>query len=558
MYPQAALPAQYVVTGVGVVREPGGDLVLCACTATNILTRWDAQTLRPLDRVRLASPVRCFSPDGRLGLAAWSGNSAQVIDLGTGAELKRFPEVLPGNGGGAFSADGKKALVAVAKGQFSLLETATGKELWRFHGARGVVRRLALTPSGKHVLSLDETGSVWQWDAATSTVVRRFVPGPGGNFIDLALSADGRRLLLLTSFGFMELWDLEDGRKIRSLRATGDSPSTVAMTPDGRRALTGSAQGRVRLWDLERGEELCARAENATESRCVALSPDGRLVLSGHYEQVILHDALSQQVVKALREQRTWIQSVAFSPDGSHFAYGDENGELYLRQSETTRLVWRQRAHPRYVRGLVFSTDGKRLFSAGGNPSARASLQEGAIRVWDAATGRPAGALEGHTAAVGCLALSPDGTRLLSGGRNDGGDFTVRLWDVASGKQLACFEGHTGYMRGVAFAPDGKRAVSVSQDGTIRLWDLEAAPALAGRILAERTVTQAVAFVGEERFVTACDLRLLMWDVGGAIVADRPLPYLVNGLGPSRDGKHLATANGNGTVYLLRLPLRGR
>jgi WD40 repeat protein len=558
MYPQAALPAQYVVTGVGVVREPGGDLVLCACTATNILTRWDAQTLRPLDRVRLVEPVSCFSPDGRLGVAARLGRSARIIDLRTGGERRSFPDVLPGHGGGAFSAEGTRALVAVRKGQFSLLETASGKELWRFHGARGVVRRLALTPSGKHVLSIDETGGVWQWDAATSTVVRRFVPGPGGNFIDLALSADGRRLLLLTSFGFMELWDLQDGRKIRSLRATGDSPGTVAMTPDGRRALTGSKLGRVRLWDLERGEELCARVDNATEARCVALSADGRLALSGHHEQVILHDALSGQVVKALPEPRTWIQSVAFSPDGSHFAYGDENGELYLRQSETTRLVWRQRAHPKYVRGLVFSADGKRLYSGGGDTTAKASLQVGAIRVWDSATGRPVRTLEGHTAGLWCLALSRDGTQLLSCAGSNTDDFTVRLWDVASGKQLACFEGHTSRVLGAAFAPDGKRAVSVSQDATVRLWDLEAAPAKAGRILASRMIAQAVAFVGEGRFVTAGDLRLLVWDVGGAIVADRPLPYLVNGLGPSRDGKHLATANGNGTVYLLRLPLRGR
>jgi hypothetical protein len=34
------------------------------------------------------------------------------------------------------------------------------------------------------------------------------------------------------------------------------------------------------------------------------------------------------------------------------------------------------------------------------------------------------------------------------------------------------------------------------------------------------------------------------------------LPFIVNGLAASADGKHLATANSNGTVYILRLPLR--
>src|SRR5262245_31876575 len=41
----------------------------------------------------------------------------------------------------------------------------------------------------------------------------------------------------------------------------------------------------------------------------------------------------------------------------------------------------------------------------------------------------------GHTGAVLCVALAPDGKRALSGGD----DMTLRLWDVASGKELRRF-----------------------------------------------------------------------------------------------------------------------
>jgi cytochrome c len=112
---------------------------------------------------------------------------------------------------------------------------------------------------------------------------------------------------------------------------------------------------------------------------------------------------------------------------------------------------------------------------------------------------------------------------------------------------------------GVAFAPDGKRAVSVSQDRSVRLWDLEAPPAKAWRVLDTRSMARAVAFVDNGRIVTAgLETRLLVWSSGGEIVGERPLPYTVNGLALSADGKHLATANGNGTVYILRLPLQKR
>src|SRR5262249_39694345 len=161
--------------------------------------------------------VPCFSPDGGYGLSASAGHNARLFDLRTGAELKRFPDTLRDRGGAcAFSADGKKALVAVQKGQFSLLEAGSGEELWRFHGARGVVARLATTPNGKHVLSMDEANNVWLWEAASNRVVRRFVPEQGAAFVDLALSADGRRAVLLYRQGNLEVWDLEGGRKLNS------------------------------------------------------------------------------------------------------------------------------------------------------------------------------------------------------------------------------------------------------------------------------------------------------------------------------------------------------
>ncbi|MBI1916106.1 MAG: WD40 repeat domain-containing protein [Planctomycetes bacterium] len=77
-------------------------------------------------------------------------------------------------------------------------------------------------------------------------------------------------------------------------------------------------------------------------------------------------------------------------------------------------------------------------------------------------------AFEGHTDAVLCVALSPDGRLALSGGQDD----TVRLWDVKTARQLQCLEGHTGAVRGVAFSPDGRRALSCGDDRSVRLWDL--------------------------------------------------------------------------------------
>ena len=53
---------------------------------------------------------------------------------------------------------------------------------------------------------------------------------------------------------------------------------------------------------------------------------------------------------------------------------------------------------------------------------------EGVILLWDLATGREGGRCKGHEGWVGCLAVSPDGSILASGGV----DGSVRLWEMTS------------------------------------------------------------------------------------------------------------------------------
>lgn len=98
-----------------------------------------------------------------------------------------------------------------------------------------------------------------------------------------------------------------------------------------------------------------------------------------------------------------------------------------------------------------------------------------AFCLWLAAAGRLPAAepkLElvlqtGHTDRVTLVALSGDGTRVLTGSI----DKTVTLWDAKTGEKLHTFAGHTDWVTSVALSGDGARVLTGSRGHMAILWD---------------------------------------------------------------------------------------
>lgn len=73
-----------------------------------------------------------------------------------------------------------------------------------------------------------------------------------------------------------------------------------------------------------------------------------------------------------------------------------------------------------------------------------------------------------HSNGAKCVAWSPDGMALASGGR----DHVVRIWRWG-GKDALQLQGHARAVNAVAWSRDGRRLASASSDGTVRLWDVD-------------------------------------------------------------------------------------
>lgn len=368
----------------------------------------------------------------------------------------------------------------------------------RSAGEEGWISALSLSPGGEAVVATGD-GTLSLWDLALGREIRRF--GEGQGRVDAcAILHDGQYLLCGMADGSLAVWDVRSGRCVLRRRVHAGAVSACLALSGGRRILSGASDRLLKLWEMGGPEDLIVQQGHAEPISACALTPDGKVAVSASEDRTLQVWETATGVCHATLEgQSDLVTSCAVSRDGRRVLWGARDGGVYLWDLDGGEARSGER-HWALVSGSAILPDGRLL----------TTTQDGGVWLRDGSMADPPREVGVHGSPIDALSVTPDGARALTISR----DGSAKVWNLAARRCERTLTSFGAPALSGALTPDGKRVVLGLTDGRIEIRDVYGPkPAMSLRGHEQRIFACAVSSDGRRVFSASEDGTLRAWDL---------------------------------------------
>ncbi|MGV8124836.1 MAG: ankyrin repeat domain-containing protein [Candidatus Xenobiia bacterium LiM19] len=586
----------------GVHLSEDGQLILSGHQDC-IMRLWKAESGECLQHFKVAAGTGVdsvfLSCDRRLALSAGSSGLIQLWDVASGACLQEFlhPETYINPLKIAMDRTCRRALSC--KYSVKVWDLLTGAVTATMKEQDLEVSAFHMSPGGRLALTAGIKGSISLWDL-NRMAVKKTITGQGISAGALDLSPCGRWAVSGGSSyaqqkdSAIRIWDLHEGRCIRSLEGHTQNITGVQFSPDCSFMVSCSADRTIKVWTLDWELEAPATQDYKTpvtvEPATLPLSEPATLPLSepvatGQPDRLKKASPGHITLHKMINAHEKPVRIFCLDCKGERAATGGSDGVIKIWDLRGNLIATAGKAHGwKPLLSCAFTDRGRTLVTGHG---------DGTIALWESATGALIKSIEAYDklSMVISLAVDAEHKRILSAGRRFSSG-SVKLWDIESwqcldtigledkssesglvaflagrqeivivdGELIRVREssgmerrmaGHVRLINTLALCHDQPWGISGSLDRTLRIWDFS--QGTCARIFAEENhgAIVAAAITGDRLWaLSASATTIHVWDSVRQIVAglcsDFRSPLTALALKP--DGSAFFTGHEDGSL----------
>ncbi|XP_043268384.1 periodic tryptophan protein 2 homolog isoform X2 [Venturia canescens] len=213
---------------------------------------------------------------------------------------------------------------------------------------------------------------------------------------------------------------------------------------------------------VEKTDKQMKRAERrktnpSEEGDETSETPKSSMAKKLRYKKLARH-YLADEVHK--QDRSAIVTAAAYHKDTRILVVGFSNGAFFLYELPDVNMIHSLSISNQCISSITLNSTGDWI--------ALGCSKLGQLLVWEWQSETYAMKQQGHSNNMNCLAYSPDGQYIVTGG-DDG---KVKIWNTMTGFCIVTFQEHISAISSVLFSHNRKFIVSASYDGTARAYDL--------------------------------------------------------------------------------------
>lgn len=264
--------------------------------------------------------------------------------------------------------------------------------------------------SAQNTLAVALDNAVYLWNAANGSIQQLLSLSDGNYVSSVRWVKRGHYIAVGTSDATVQLWDAEGAKFMRTM--TGHQARVGALSWNEHTLASGSKSGHVFMHDVRVRDHHVATLEGHTQEVCgLEWSPDGAQLASGGNDNLvnIWATGVYDKPQHTLTQYQAAVKALAWCPwQNRLLAGGGGTADRHIRIFNTTSGACVAETDTQsQVSGLLWNTEHRELVSGHG-------FSKNELNIWRYPSLEKVAELRHHTARVLHMALSPDGTSVIS------------------------------------------------------------------------------------------------------------------------------------------------